>query len=254
MHRISDFRVGGISRRNFSMFRALCGDATLHNVVVVTNMWGEVDEDRGALREAELASDPLLFKPVLDRGACMVRHTNTCDSARAILGHLIGGQPLALQVQREIVDEHKEVEQTTAGEELRTEEMREAARRNEEAMRLQREEAAAALRAQEEQRAQELEALRKQQQADQARVAAEQERMRKEQEQVLRRQQLEREAAARALAEQERARKAEEERLSQLRVQQIREQQAQEEARRVHQQQIAHERSRRRGGSDCVIC
>ncbi|KIP01790.1 hypothetical protein PHLGIDRAFT_56398, partial [Phlebiopsis gigantea 11061_1 CR5-6] len=139
MHRISDFKVGGISRRNFSMFRALCGDSTLKNVVVTTNMWGEVDEARGALREAQLATDPLLFKPVLDRGARMVRHTNTRDSALAIIGHFIGSAPLALQVQREIVDERRAVEKTTAGEELRTEEMREAERRQEEAARAQRE-------------------------------------------------------------------------------------------------------------------
>ena len=33
MHRISDFKMGGISRRNFHMFRSLCGEKTLKNVV-----------------------------------------------------------------------------------------------------------------------------------------------------------------------------------------------------------------------------
>ncbi|KIP01782.1 hypothetical protein PHLGIDRAFT_326849, partial [Phlebiopsis gigantea 11061_1 CR5-6] len=69
MHRISDVRAGGISRRNFALLRALCGNAPLRNVVVATNMWGEVDAARGAQREAELAADPLFFQPALARGA-----------------------------------------------------------------------------------------------------------------------------------------------------------------------------------------
>ena len=56
MHRISDFRVGGIAKRNFNMFRKLCGDETLRNVVIVTNMWGEVSPAQGAARERELAA------------------------------------------------------------------------------------------------------------------------------------------------------------------------------------------------------
>lgn len=37
-HRISDFEMGEISMRNLNMFRKLCGDGTLQNVVIVTNM------------------------------------------------------------------------------------------------------------------------------------------------------------------------------------------------------------------------
>jgi hypothetical protein len=36
VHRISDVLMGGISSRNFRMFRKLCGDDTLKNVVIVT--------------------------------------------------------------------------------------------------------------------------------------------------------------------------------------------------------------------------
>ena len=72
MHRISDFRVGGIARRNFSMFRNLCGDENLKNVVIVTNMWGEVDLPRGEAREQELRTDPQLFQPVMVQGAQML--------------------------------------------------------------------------------------------------------------------------------------------------------------------------------------
>lgn len=120
MHRISDVRMGGISTRNFKMFRQLCGESTLRNVVIVTNMWGEVKREVGEAREAELRSDDRFFKPVLDKGAHMLRH-NDITSAQAILHYLIGNHPRALRIQRELVDQGKNISQTAAGEELNRE-------------------------------------------------------------------------------------------------------------------------------------
>ncbi|KAF5329409.1 hypothetical protein D9619_009144 [Psilocybe cf. subviscida] len=121
LHRISDFRMGGISTRNFKMFRQLCGESTLGNVVIVTNMWSEVSEDVGSAREAELVSDDLFFKPVLSKGAQMLRHDNTPASAHAILSRIIDNHPLPLQIQRELVDEKMDIADTAAGEELNRE-------------------------------------------------------------------------------------------------------------------------------------
>jgi len=39
------------------MFREFCGDATLKNVILVTNMWGEVTQDVGEARERELTTN-----------------------------------------------------------------------------------------------------------------------------------------------------------------------------------------------------
>lgn len=118
MHRISDFRVGGTSRRNFRMFRKLCGDETLKNVTIVTNMWSEVTLERGAARERELATDDVLFKPVLDEGATMERHDGSLTSAQEIVRRIINNTPMTLRVQREIVDEKKDIKETAAGIEL----------------------------------------------------------------------------------------------------------------------------------------
>ena len=74
MHRISDVRLSGISRRNFRMFRSLCGDATLHSVAIVTNMWSLVPANVSSDRERQLSSDPDLFKPAVDAGARTARH------------------------------------------------------------------------------------------------------------------------------------------------------------------------------------
>ena len=156
MHRISDPKMGSISRRNFGMFRSLCGERTLKNVVIVTNMWGEVSESVGITRENQLRTSDTLFKPALDQGAQMMRHFNTLASAQAIIEHLIPNNPEVIQIQVEVVEQHKDVTQTTAGAVLETEEMERARRAHEEEMRRQWEAAEAARRAQEEQRAREV--------------------------------------------------------------------------------------------------
>ena len=96
------------------MFRELCGDTTLKNVVLVTNMWGEIPLDVGESREKELSSN--FFKPVLDKGAQMVRHHNTAQSAQDIIRMIMKNRPVVLQIQRELVDEHKDIVDTAAGE------------------------------------------------------------------------------------------------------------------------------------------
>jgi hypothetical protein len=120
--------MGGISTRNFKMFRELCGDSTLKNVVIVTNMWGEVSSGVAEARERELATDDMFFKPVLDQNARLVRHDNTRGSAQAILQLVIPNHPEALRIQRELVDEHMDISQTAAAEELNRELIEQAKR------------------------------------------------------------------------------------------------------------------------------
>ncbi|KAG1750748.1 P-loop containing nucleoside triphosphate hydrolase protein [Suillus lakei] len=110
MHRISDFRMGGTNKRNFKMFRELCGESTLRNVLIVTNMWSEVASDLGEMREKELENT--FFK------ARMLRHEGTRESTHRILRYLIHNQPATLLIQKELVKEHKNIVQTSAGSEL----------------------------------------------------------------------------------------------------------------------------------------
>jgi len=103
------------------MFRKLCGDNTLRNVVVVTNMWGEVSPQVGAAREAELMSEDIFFKPVLKRGGQMARHNNTVASAESIIRRVLNNRPLPLRIQVELVSERKDISKTSAGKELNRE-------------------------------------------------------------------------------------------------------------------------------------
>ena len=82
-------------------------------------MWGEVSSDIGETRERVLSGK--FFKPVLDEGAKMVRHHNTVQSAHNIVRRIVASHPVVLRIQRELVDEERELVNTTAGEALNRE-------------------------------------------------------------------------------------------------------------------------------------
>ena len=108
-----------MAARNFSMFRELCGDTTLKNVILVTNMWGEIPQDVGEAREREITTGCL--KPALDKGAQLVRHYNTIQSAHDIVRSILRNKPAAAQIQREMVEECRDIDNTAAGETINKE-------------------------------------------------------------------------------------------------------------------------------------
>lgn len=142
IHRISDDRFTGISVRNFKMFRKLCGESTLKNVVLMTNMWGRVEKDVGEGREKELAE--VYFKIALEKGAQLARHHNTTQSAHEIIRRIMKNDPAPLLIQRELVDERKDIKHTAAGEAV-NEELNRLVRHHETEMNALREEMRLAL-------------------------------------------------------------------------------------------------------------
>ena len=154
IHRISDKRFTGISSRNFKMFRELCGDSSLKNVILVTNMWGEVSKDVGEAREEELTTN--FFKSVLDKGAQLARHHNTAQSAYNIIRSIMKNQPIILQIQRELVDEGKNIINTSAGEAV-NKELNEQMRRHEADLKAVQESMMEALKEKDEETRQEME-------------------------------------------------------------------------------------------------
>jgi len=138
------------------MFRKLCGDSTLRNVVIVTNMWGDVDPHVGDAREAELMREDNFFKPVLDKGARMARHSNTIASARDIIRLVLDNRPLPLRIQVELVNERKDISKTGACEELNRE-LNDETRKHQEEMRILKGEIERAMRDKDEETRRELE-------------------------------------------------------------------------------------------------
>jgi len=259
MHRISDFKMGGVSRRNFGMLRSLCGESTLKNILIVTNMWGDVALDVAERRERELASDDLLFKPVLDKGATMARHHGSLQSAQEILKHFLGSPEIALQIQTELVDQHKSVDQTTAAHDLEREarERLEAEQRKQEEEKRRVQEAnRLAAEAQERERVRQMEEARRafEEQQRIAQEAMERERLmleaaareeERQRQEVQRRLDEERQERERQAAEAERQRLEAEERQRQMQLE-IERQQA-----RVREEE--ENARRRRRSDDCII-
>lgn len=118
MHRITDPRIGGVARRNLTMFQKLCGEQFFPNVVLVTTRWSEVEPQLARVREEELTGKDIFFKPVIDGGAKYCRHSRGIDSANDIIRCFLGLQPRTLLIQEEMFSESRGVSETSAGKEL----------------------------------------------------------------------------------------------------------------------------------------
>lgn len=92
------------TRPNMDISNLLYPDANRPSALIVTTIWSSVDPKLGDICERGLTTVDNLFKPDLDNGAQFVRHDGTQESARAMLGVLIG-----VRTQRELVGEVKEL-------------------------------------------------------------------------------------------------------------------------------------------------
>jgi len=153
VHRISDNRFTGIAQRNFKMFRELCGDTNLKNIILVTNMWGMVTPDVGEAREMELTNR--FFKPALDKGAQMTRHQNTEQSAHDIIRMIMKNRLVVLQIQQELAGERTDIINTAAGEVV-NEELKEQIRKHREEWQAAQDQILRALKEKDEQTRQEM--------------------------------------------------------------------------------------------------
>ena len=115
-------KMGGIATRTLRVFREFCGDHSLKNVVIVTNMWSKVSSEEGEAREQQLREDNRYFQPLLSADATMLRHDNTLESAHQIIRQISSPNrlPSPLNIQTETVDQQKLLRDTSAGISLRS--------------------------------------------------------------------------------------------------------------------------------------
>ncbi|KAJ5175212.1 uncharacterized protein N7482_001089 [Penicillium canariense] len=127
LHRISDNRMGGCARRNLVMFKKLCGPEGIKSVIFLTTFWEKVDGTDGDNREKTLRTTDEFWGYFVDRGARVQRHWNTDDSAMAAIQNFVPSdtteppEEIKLAIQTEMVDLHKDLDQTSAGQELQSE-------------------------------------------------------------------------------------------------------------------------------------
>jgi hypothetical protein len=81
LHRISDLRMQGSVKKNLLIFKKLCGDDVLKNVILATIMWDRVSKHDGVAREREHKSTSEFWGWMLSQGSKVHRHTGTPDNA-----------------------------------------------------------------------------------------------------------------------------------------------------------------------------
>ena len=121
LHRITDIRMQGSAKKNLLMFKQLCGQDALRKVILVTTMWDKLlgRESEGASREKELMDTPESWGWMLAKGSSSHRHDNTEFSARNMFDLLARhNEPIATDLQKQLVDESRTLDQTSAGQHL----------------------------------------------------------------------------------------------------------------------------------------
>ncbi|KAI0118626.1 P-loop containing nucleoside triphosphate hydrolase protein [Nemania sp. FL0031] len=113
IHRITDNRYTGSAVKTFEVFKRICGERAMENVILVTSRWNEVEESTGASREHELRDS--FWAYMLGRGSSLSRYHGDRESAWAIASQLLLKEAVMLQIQDEMVNRGKNLDQTTAG-------------------------------------------------------------------------------------------------------------------------------------------
>lgn len=114
IHPIKNERMEGSAMRNLKMFRELCGESPLRNVVLVTSFWDQVERAVGERREVELKKTPNFWGRMIEKGSRVARFHGR-DSALSIVLGLANQTPLPLSIQQEMVEQGKPLIETAAG-------------------------------------------------------------------------------------------------------------------------------------------
>ena len=122
-HRISDNKMQGSAKKNLMMFKKLCGEDALKKVLLVTTMWDRVSMEEGIKREDQLKQTPEYWGWMMSKGSKTARHDNSLSKAVDILRTLLPEiqDKVTLEIQQEMVEGKKTLDQTGAGKELNSE-------------------------------------------------------------------------------------------------------------------------------------
>ncbi|KAJ6132584.1 hypothetical protein N7471_007799 [Penicillium samsonianum] len=129
LHRITDVRMQGSARRNIQTFRDLCGEDALKKVILVTTMWDKVQSSEGDMREKQLKDTKDFWGWMLSKGSTCHRHDNTETTARDIVHRLAKQKnPIITDIQKQLVDQNLQLDQTAAGKGIQSETLKERAK------------------------------------------------------------------------------------------------------------------------------
>jgi hypothetical protein len=108
--------MGGSAMKNLRMFKNLCGDDSLGSVVLATTFWGMTSPETEQLRETQLKTRPDFWGDFIQNGSKVFRQDQRKESATKIIDYLVSRRkPIILEIQREMNDRGKTLDQTRAG-------------------------------------------------------------------------------------------------------------------------------------------
>ncbi|KAJ4194398.1 hypothetical protein NW755_003154 [Fusarium falciforme] len=121
LHRITDTRMQGSAKKNLLLFKKLCGQNALKNVVLATTMWEWAPSEMARSREKELIETSEYWGYMMKHGSMCFR-VDSPDSEKHIVQHLANhNNPVTTDLQTQLVDERRRLNKTSAGQELQTE-------------------------------------------------------------------------------------------------------------------------------------
>jgi hypothetical protein len=120
VHAIREARMGAKAINSVRSFTELCGPDAMRRVVMVSTFWDNVDPIEGVRRERQLETDPDFWAQMCQHGSTTFRHYNKLSTARDVIRHLLRmstemDRGTYLNIQREMVDGGKKLEETGAG-------------------------------------------------------------------------------------------------------------------------------------------
>jgi hypothetical protein len=118
MQRITDLGMRSSAVGYKNILEALCGKSALSHLVLATTMW-DVGDHWGIRERREKLLWNRYWRAAVKSGAVMLRHDNTKSSALRILDHILSFQGgIVLEIQREMIDQPKTLDQTFVGQRL----------------------------------------------------------------------------------------------------------------------------------------
>ena len=110
--------MAGTPLKNLQVFEKLCGEDAMAQVVLITTMWDDVEDDIGDERLKELKST--YWKGMISCGSETFKYLNTPQSAEELLKRIAGksSERRHVLLQKEISEWKKELPETGAGQAL----------------------------------------------------------------------------------------------------------------------------------------
>ena len=116
LHSISEVRMTNSIVTNLRMFRKLCGDENLKNVMLATTKWGITPLKDAERRDRELHSESGYWGPMIRNKSLIRRFEDSAASAQALIEELLQqGTKFVPTIQREIMVQGKKLSDTDAG-------------------------------------------------------------------------------------------------------------------------------------------